>query len=45
VLDGPDAWETDETVRRAIEIREGTIRNPAILAFQHRSADYPHLQE
>lgn len=42
VLDGPDAWEADETIRRAIEIREGTIANPAILAFQHRSADYPH---
>jgi alanine dehydrogenase len=42
VLDGPDAWEADETIRRAIEIREGAIRNPAILAFQHRSANYPH---
>jgi alanine dehydrogenase len=45
VLDGPDAWEANETIRRAVEIREGTIRNPAILAFQHRSADYPHLTE
>jgi hypothetical protein len=43
-MGGPDTWEADETIRRAIEIREGTIRNPAILAFQHRSADYPHLQ-
>jgi alanine dehydrogenase len=45
VLDGPEAWEADETIRRAVEIREGTIQNPAILAFQHRSAEYPHLQE
>jgi alanine dehydrogenase len=45
VLDGPVAWEADETIRRAIEIREGRIQNPAILAFQHRSADYPHPQE
>jgi alanine dehydrogenase len=44
VLGGPDSWELDETIRRAIEIREGTIQNPAILAFQHRSANFPHLQ-
>jgi len=44
VMDGPEAWEADETIRRAIEICAGTIRNPAVLAFQHRSADYPHLQ-
>jgi alanine dehydrogenase len=45
MVDGPDAWEAEETIRRAVEIRDGVIRNPAILAFQHRSADYPHLQE
>ncbi|MEY9839781.1 alanine dehydrogenase [Streptacidiphilus sp. EB103A] len=44
VLDGPGSWEADETIRRAIEIREGTIRNPAVLAFQHRSPDYPHAR-
>jgi alanine dehydrogenase len=44
VLDGPSGWEADETIRRAIEIREGTIRNPAVLAFQHRSPDYPHAR-
>ena len=38
---GPDAWEADETVRRAIEIRDGVIRNPAILSFQHRAAAVP----
>lgn len=42
VLTGPDAWEADETLRRAIEIREGVIRNADILSFQHRSPDYPH---
>jgi alanine dehydrogenase len=41
-LGGPDAWETDETLRRAIELRDGVIRNPRILSFQHRAADYPH---
>jgi alanine dehydrogenase len=43
VLDGPDAWDSDETISRAIEIRDGHVVNPAILAFQGRSADHPHL--
>ena len=43
VLDGPDGWEADETIRRAIEIQAGVVRNPAVLAFQHRAAAYPHL--
>jgi alanine dehydrogenase len=43
VLGGPSAWDGHETVRRAVEIRDGVIRNPAILAFQHRSPVYPHL--
>jgi hypothetical protein len=42
VLAGPDAWEADHTVRRAIEILDGTIRNPDILSFQQRSEEYPH---
>jgi alanine dehydrogenase len=42
VLEGPDAWERDETLSRAIEIQAGHIRNPAILEFQNRGADYPH---
>jgi alanine dehydrogenase len=42
VLDGPDAWDTSETIRHAIEIRDGTIQNPAILTFQHREPTYPH---
>ena len=42
VLSGPAGWDASETVRRAIEIREGTIRNPSILSFQHRSPQYPH---
>ncbi|MFI5592155.1 N(5)-(carboxyethyl)ornithine synthase [Amycolatopsis sp. NPDC051758] len=43
VLGGPSTWDGSETVRRAIEIRDGVVRNPAILAFQHRAAEYPHL--
>lgn len=42
VLAGPSGWDGDETVRRAIEIRDGVIQNPSILSFQHRSPDYPH---
>lgn len=36
VLAGPAAWDADETISRAIEIREGRIQNPAITAFQGR---------
>ncbi|WP_370948891.1 N(5)-(carboxyethyl)ornithine synthase [Amycolatopsis sp. cg5] len=35
-------WDSHETIRRAVEIRDGVIQNPAILSFQHRSSDYPH---
>jgi alanine dehydrogenase len=42
VLTGAQAWDANETIRRAIEIRDGVIRNPRILSFQHRSPDYPH---
>ena len=42
VLTGAKAWEANETIRPAIEIRDGVIRNPRILSFQHRSPDYPH---
>ncbi|WP_041543274.1 N(5)-(carboxyethyl)ornithine synthase [Catenulispora acidiphila] len=43
VLTGPSAWDADQTIHRAIEIWDGVIQNPAILAFQHRAAEYPHL--
>jgi hypothetical protein len=42
VMDGPTDEERNETIRRAVEIRNGVIQNPAILAFQNRSAEYPH---
>ncbi|MCP2030793.1 alanine dehydrogenase [Okibacterium sp. HSC-33S16] len=42
VMDGPTDDDQNETIRRAVEIRDGVIQNPAILAFQHRAADYPH---
>ena len=43
VLAGPESWDADETLRRAIEIRDGVIQNPDILAFQKRAAEYPHV--
>ena len=42
VMAGETAWKADETLERAIEIRDGVIVNPAITRFQHRSPDYPH---
>jgi alanine dehydrogenase len=44
VLAGEAAWTANETLRRAIEIQQGTIRNPGILAFQRRSPEYPHAR-
>ena len=34
---GPESWDADETIRRAIEIRDGH-REPGILAFQDRES-------
>lgn len=45
VMAGPPAWADDETLDRAIEIRDGVIQNPKILAFQNRAAEYPHEVE
>ena len=42
VMDGPGAWDRDQTIRQAIEIRDGVICNPKILSFQQRSAEFPH---
>jgi alanine dehydrogenase len=42
VMSGPGEWERSETIRRAIEIRDGVIQNPRILSFQDREPEYPH---
>lgn len=42
VMGGPEAWSTDETIRRCIEIRDGVVQNHDVLAFQGRVAAYPH---
>jgi len=44
VLGGPRAWRSHQTIGRAIEISDGVIQNPAILAFQHRAPQYPHAR-
>ena len=43
-MSGPQAWDADPTISRAIEIRDGVIQNPKILSFQGRSAQFPHAQ-
>lgn len=42
VMRGPDGWDGNETIRRAIEIRDGVIQNPKILSFQGRDESFPH---
>jgi alanine dehydrogenase len=42
VMAGPSSWDRSETIRRAIEIRDGHVQNARILSFQGRSAEYPH---
>ncbi|HKP40653.1 N(5)-(carboxyethyl)ornithine synthase [Mycobacterium sp.] len=42
LLAGPAAWNSTPTISRAIEIRDGVVLNPSILAFQHREDAYPH---
>jgi N5-(carboxyethyl)ornithine synthase len=44
VLRGRDAWQENETIRKAINIEHGVIVNPAILSFQNRQSHYPHDQ-
>ena len=43
VMEGPSSWAESDTIRRAIEIERGHVRNPAILEFQGRAAEHPHL--
>ncbi|GAA3685940.1 N(5)-(carboxyethyl)ornithine synthase [Arthrobacter ginkgonis] len=43
VLEGPAGWDANATVRRAIEIRDGVVVNPAVLEFQKRTGEYPHV--
>lgn len=42
VMGGSTAWDREPVVSRAIEIRDGRVVNPKILAFQGRESQYPH---
>ena len=42
VIGGPNSWQKDETIRKAINISAGVIQSPTILSFQNRQTDYPH---
>jgi alanine dehydrogenase len=41
-LQGGPAWDADETLSRAIQIREGRVINSEILAFQGRETEHPY---
>jgi len=43
VLSGSSAWDDDPTIRRAIDVRDGRVVNPAILEFQGRAPEHPHV--
>jgi alanine dehydrogenase len=42
VMAGPAEWSADQTITRAIEIRDGVVQNAAIIDYQHREPTYPH---
>jgi len=42
VIGGPAAWESNDTITRAIEIRGGVVINKDVLEFQNREVAYPH---
>ena len=44
IMGGSEMWEGSETIRRAIEIKDGIIQNPKITSFQNRSSEYPHRE-
>ncbi|WP_411893608.1 N(5)-(carboxyethyl)ornithine synthase [Winogradskyella sp. A2] len=44
IMGGPEKWNQSETIRRAIEIKDGIIQNPKITSFQNRSSEYPHIE-
>jgi len=43
VIGGPAAWDENETISRAIEIRDGVVLNKDVLEFQRRQGEYPYL--
>ncbi len=43
VIAGRDGWNKNMTIKKAINIDEGSIVKDTILRFQNRQAEYPHL--
>lgn len=43
VLAGVNSWQKNETIRKAINIQDGVVQNNAILSFQNRELNYPHI--
>jgi hypothetical protein len=39
---GREVWDKNETIKNAIEINRGIIKNKKILSFQKREEIYPH---
>ena len=42
IVAGPDQWQKNETIRRAINIDKGVVQKSDILKFQNRQLNYPH---
>lgn len=42
VMSGAPAWVADDTIRLAVEVRDGVVQNPKILSFQGRAPEHPH---
>ncbi|AQQ01879.1 NAD(P) transhydrogenase subunit alpha [Pseudoalteromonas aliena] len=42
IIAGAEQWQKDDTIRRAINIEQGIIKNTAILSFQNREKNYPY---
>ena len=43
VMAGPLSWKQNATIKNAINIDDGVVVKEAILRFQSRETDYPHL--
>jgi N5-(carboxyethyl)ornithine synthase len=43
VLTGRTSWQQNATIKNAININEGVVVKEAILRFQLRESEYPHL--
>jgi N5-(carboxyethyl)ornithine synthase len=42
VLEGPQSWQSNETIRRALVIDQGSVLHPQILSFQNRQHEFPY---